>query len=255
MAFLSCKPTGLPLIGCTLGFGTLLSAQIIARVGYDYVLIDMEHNPLSAREAGLMAHVVISASAGRCKSIIRVPSHGVEWIKWALDCGSHGILVPMVTNRKEMEAIVQRAVYPPVGQRSFGPTMAAFADLDREATSAKYFRETSKDVAVIPMIESVEGLENAEAICSVEGVTAVFIGPVDLRLSMGLPGGDGDEEDFLQALQKVLKIGRALGKSVGTFASDGEGCRKRTAEGFDFIMVSFPFDILLDVADISSGPW
>lgn len=245
MAFLSCKPGALPAIGCTLGFGTLFSAQIIARIGYDYVLIDMEHNPLSAREAGLMVHIVTGASAGRCKSIIRVPSHGVEWIKWALDCGSHGILIPMVKNRQEMEAIVQAAVYPPLGQRSFGPAMAAFADLDVGATSAKYFKETSKDVAVIPMVESIEGLGHAEAICSVEGVTAVFVGPVDLRLSMGLNGGDGNEEAFLRALQKVLAIGQKLGKPVGTFASNGEECRKRTAEGFDFLMVICLLDIRL----------
>lgn len=237
MAFLAGKPNAVPLIGCTLGFGTLLSAQIIARVGYDYVLIDMEHNPLSAREAGLMVQVVTAASAGSCKSIIRIPSHGVEWIKWALDCGSHGILVPMVKNRDEMNAIVQSSRYPPMGQRSFGPTMAAFADMDRDATTAKYYKETSNDVAIIPMIESMEGLHNADAICSVEAVTAAFIGPVDLRLSMGLIGGDGDEEIFLQALKKVLEIGRALGKPVGTFASNGEVCRKRTAEGFDFILV------------------
>jgi 2-keto-3-deoxy-L-rhamnonate aldolase RhmA len=143
----------------------------------------------------------------------------------------------MVKNRQEMEAIVQSAVYPPVGQRSFGPTMATFADLDVGATSAKYYKETSKEVAVIPMIESIEGLQNTQTICSVDGVTAVFIGPVDLRLSMGLPGGDGDESTFLEALQKVLKICKKLGKPVGTFASDGDGCRKRTAEGFDFLMV------------------
>jgi len=65
----------------------------------------------------------------------------------------------------------------------------------------------------------------------------VFIGPVDLRLSMGLPGSDNNEEIFLQALQKVLTICRKLGKPVGTFASDSEGCQKRTAEGFDFLMV------------------
>lgn len=237
MAFLSGKSRELPVIGCTLGFGNLLSSQIMARVGYDYVLIDMEHNPLSAREAGLMAHVVISASREQCKSIIRVPSHSVEWIKWALDSGSHGILVPMVRTKKEMETIIENAVYPPVGQRSFGPTMAIFANMDVKATSASYFKETSKEVAVIPMIESVEGLENAEEICSVEGVTAVFIGPVDLRLSMGLFGGDGNEIGFLQALQKVLKICRRYGKPVGIFASDCETCRKRTAEGFDFLLV------------------
>jgi len=237
MSFLTCKPGSLPAIGCTLGFGTLLSAQIIARIGYDYVLIDMEHNPLSAREAGLMTHVVISASAGRCKSIIRVPSHGVEWIKWGLDCGSHGILVPMVKNKREMQAIIKSSVYPPLGERSFGPTMAVFADLDPAATNMKYFKETSKDVAIIPIIESVEGLENSEEIIGVEGVTAVFIGPLDLRLSMGLAAADGTEEVFLNALKKIREIAKKFRKPVGTWASDGEASRKRAAEGFDFLLV------------------
>lgn len=237
VSFLTNGPSSSPAIGCTLGFGTPLSAQLISRIGYDYVLIDMEHNPLSAREASLMTHVVVSASAGKCKPIIRVPSHGVEWIKWSLDCGAPGILVPMVQSQAEMEQIIQNAVYPPRGQRSFGPTMAPFADLDAASTTAKYLSQTSKNIAVIPMIESVQGLQNAESICSVEGVTAVFIGPVDLRFSMGLPGGEGDEGIYLEALQKVLNICKSLGRPVGTFAADEEMCRKRTAEGFDFLLV------------------
>ncbi|KAI9743686.1 MAG: hypothetical protein M1818_003002 [Claussenomyces sp. TS43310] len=236
-SFLSTRPGGIPAVGCTLGFGTPFSAQLMSRVGYDYVLVDMEHNPLSASQAGIMTHVVIAASAGKCQPIIRVPSHGVEWIKWALDTGVPGILVPMVASGAEMESIIQSAVYPPRGQRSFGPTLAAFADLDPAATAAKYRTETSKNVAVIPMIESAEGLKNAEAICSVDGVTAVFVGPVDLRFSMGLPGGDGSEDVYLDALQHVRGICRRLGKPVGIFAADAEACRKRTSEGFDFIML------------------
>src|ERR1700761_2964853 len=124
MTFLAlAKTNGTPLLGCTLGFGTPTSAQLLSRVGYHYLLIDMEHNPLSSREASLLTHAIVSASGGRCKPIIRVPSHGVEWIKWALDCGSSGILIPMVQSAQEMERIVQMAVYPPRGQRSFGPAM------------------------------------------------------------------------------------------------------------------------------------
>ena len=231
------KQGGGPALGCTLGFGTPFSAQLMARVGYDWALIDMEHNPLSAREAGLMTHVIVSASAGKCRPIIRVPSHGVEWIKWALDCGSHGILVPMVKSGAEAEELVQRAVYPPRGQRSFGPSVAVFADLDSAATAMKYRTQTSKTVALIPMIESVEGLDNAEAICSVDGVTAVFIGPVDLRFSMGLTGGDGNEEAYLAALKKIVTICKRLNKPVGTFAVGEEECRKRTEEGFNFLLV------------------
>lgn len=234
----SSKTGTAPKIGCTLGFGTPFSAQLIARVGYDYVLIDMEHNPLSAREAGILTHVVASASAGTCKPIVRVPSHGVEWIKWALDSGASGIMIPMVRSKTEMEEIIKSAVYPPNGQRSFGPAMAAFADLDTAATAGKYLIKTSKTIEIIPMIESTQGLSNAEAICSVSGVTSVFVGPVDLRMSMGLPGADGDENEYLDALQKLLRICKELGKPIGTFATDGETCRKRTAEGFDFLMVS-----------------
>ncbi|GAB7356250.1 hypothetical protein MBLNU459_g7064t1 [Dothideomycetes sp. NU459] len=234
--FLSSKDRPNPAIGCTLGFGTPFSAQLISRIGYDWVLIDMEHNPLTAGQASIMTHVVLSASAGKCRPIIRVPSHGVEWIKWALDCGAPGILVPMVKSSVDVEAIIQSAIYPPRGQRSFGPALAVFADLDPTATTSKYFTQTSKDIAIIPMIESAEGLKNAEAICSIDGVTAVFIGPVDLRSSLGLPGGDGDEDVYLAALKTVVTICKGLGKPVGTFAGTAEVFRKRTVEGFDFLL-------------------
>lgn len=227
-----------PLIGCTLGFGTTVSAQVIARAGYDWILVDMEHNPLSASQAGSLTHAVIAASASRCRPLIRVPSQDMAWTKWALDCGSHGIVVPMVQSREEAETVVRYAAYPPRGQRSFGPAMAAFADLDPTATVAKYYSETSKNVQIIPMIESSAGVGNAEAICSVEGVTAVFIGPVDLRMSMGLPGGEGEEVEYLDALRKIVSICKRLQKPVGIFAASEDACRRRTIEGFDFILVS-----------------
>lgn len=143
----------------------------------------------------------------------------------------------MVSSDEEMEALVQRAVYPPRGKRSFGPTMAPFADLDPTATSATYLTHTSQKTAVIPMIESVEGLKNVEKICSIDGVTAVFVGPLDLRFSMGLPGADGAEEDFLEALRRIVSVCKSLEKSVGIFAVNGKACQKRKLEGFDFILV------------------
>jgi len=231
------KPDGHPALGCTLGFGTPFSAQLLSRVGYDWVLIDMEHNPLTAREAGLMTHVVVAASGGRCQPIVRVPSHGVEWIKWALDSGAAGIVVPMVGSQAEMENIVLSAVYPPQGRRSFGPALASFADLDPAATTIKYLMHTCGTIALIPMIESIQGLNNVEEIASIDAVTSVFVGPVDLRMSMGLPGSDGSETVYLEALQRILETCRRLGKPVGIFATDGESCRRRTLEGFGFLLV------------------
>ncbi|KAG9665031.1 hypothetical protein KCU98_g1328, partial [Aureobasidium melanogenum] len=226
-----------PLVGCTLGFGAIFSAQLIARAGYDWVLVDMEHNPLSASQATSMTHAVIAASAGRCQPLVRVPSHAVEWTKWALDSGAYGLVVPMVNSAEEARRIVQNAAYPPLGQRSFGPARAPYAHVDPATTVLKYRDEISKDVQVIAMIESIEGLRNAEEIIAVEGITAVFVGPVDLRMSMGLKGGDGTEDEYLEALKKLVRISKAHNKPIGIFADGPDSCRSRAREGFDFLLV------------------
>lgn len=231
------KTDGSPTLGCTLGFGTPYSAQILSRIGYDFVLIDMEHNPLSAREAGVMTQAVVAASAGGCQAIIRVPSQGVEWIKWALDCGAAGIFVPMVESVAEMENVIQHATYPPRGRRSFGPALAVFTDQDPTATSESYLRITSPYISVIPMIESVVGLAHLEEICGMDGVTSVFVGPVDLRLSMGLPGGDGTESIYLDALRKVVATCKRFKKPAGIFATDAKSCGRRMSEGFTYLLV------------------
>lgn len=226
-----------PQVGCTLGFGAVFSAQLLARAGFDYLMIDMEHNPLSARDASSMVHAIAAASGGKCKPVVRVPSHGVEWIKWALDSGAAGIIVPMVTSAAQVEQIVQHGTYPPRGQRSFGPALAPFSGVDPTATVQRYLHETSKTISIIPMIESLEGYENAEAICSNDAISAVFIGPVDLRMSMGLAGGDGDEDRYLAILAHLVQLCHRASKPIGIFAAGMEACKKRANEGFDFLLV------------------
>ena len=105
-----------PQLGIFITFNTEFPAQILGSSGYDFVIIDMEHTPVSALEATHIVHAVGAASKGTCAPLVRVPSHGVEWIKWGLDSGAAGIVVPMVTSKEEAEAVVQKACYPPLGQ-------------------------------------------------------------------------------------------------------------------------------------------
>jgi 2-keto-3-deoxy-L-rhamnonate aldolase RhmA len=224
-------------MGGFLSLNTSYAAQVMARSGFDWLMIDMEHSPLSAHQANDMVHSTITASQGSCIPIIRVPSHGVEWIKWALDSGVSGIIIPMVNNKEEMDLIIKRACYPPLGQRSSGPFRTPFADLDERTTSfAKYRNEVAKDVAIMPMIESVEGVENAEEIMSTEGVHGVFIGPVDLRSSMGFSGADGSETQYRIAISKILEIGKRLGIPVGILGVEEE-LERQTKLGFDFFLL------------------
>jgi 2-keto-3-deoxy-L-rhamnonate aldolase RhmA len=227
-----------PLLGAFLSLSTPYVAQIMARSGFDWLLIDMEHSPLSAHTANDMAHSAITASQGSCVPVIRVPSHGVEWIKWALDSGCSAIIVPMVNNKEEMDLIIKRACYPPLGQRSSGPFRTPYADLEEMTNSfQQYVEEKAKGVAVLAMIESTEGVENAEAIMSTKGVAGVFIGPVDLRNSMGLKGSDGDEAVYLSALKKILDISKKLGIPVGILGSQDKLARQ-VEMGFSYFLLA-----------------
>jgi 4-hydroxy-2-oxoheptanedioate aldolase len=187
----------------------------------------------SPEQATNICHAVVTASMGQCLPVIRVPSHDVAWIKWALDSGAAGIVIPMVNTASEMRQIINRAVYPPVGARSFGPFNAPFANLNPASGFPEYYQKAkSGAVAILPIIESSEGVKNVEDILSVPGVTGVFIGPYDLRLSLGVPGGiDGPEPIFVDAVEKVVATAKKLGKVVGSMGVGEEVARKRANQG------------------------
>ncbi|KAE8331446.1 Pyruvate/Phosphoenolpyruvate kinase-like domain-containing protein [Aspergillus sergii] len=236
-----------PLLGALLALTDPTVAKLAARVGFDWVLIDAEHSPYSPAKVTELVHAIHGAADGSsCLPLIRVPSHGTEYIKWALDSGAAGIIVPMVQTAGEMEAIVQRALYPPRGQRSFGPYHAQFADSNTRSFLDYYDKAQRRDIAILPILESREAVQNAESILRVDGVTGAFIGPYDLRLSLGLPGGsDGEEPEFVNAVSAVCRLGRQLGKPIGSMGSNEALARKRAQEGIDFLLVSFDYSTIV----------
>lgn len=227
---------GRPFVGPAIWISNTFSVNLLGSLGFDYVFIDMEHAPVHQTAMTDTVHAIARSSHNKTLSIVRVPSHGVEYIKWALDSGANGIVVPMVQSRAETERVVQCARYPPDGQRSFGPFMAQWADMSPDSSVAKYFSTQAKDVAVIVQIESKQGLENAEEIMSTPGISGVFVGPADLRLSMGLPGMDGSEEVFVNALNKVLELGKKHNIAVGMLALSPQRLEELTEQGFHFFL-------------------
>ncbi|OGE54911.1 hypothetical protein PENARI_c005G04797 [Penicillium arizonense] len=221
-------------------------AKITARSGFQWVMIDAEHSPLTMAQVVDLVHTVSAASAGNCLPLIRIPSHSTEYIKWALDSGAAGIIIPMVQTPEEMEAIVQRARYPPHGTRSFGPYQAPFADPATQTFAQYYAKAKAGQIAILPILETCLAVQNAEAIMAIEGVTGAFIGPYDLRLSQGLPGGsDGEEAEFVNALAELCSVGKKLGKPVGSMGSTELTAKKRTEEGMQFLLVSFDYNALM----------
>src|ERR1700753_887291 len=153
MSFLRRSSGQEPPIGSYIAIESPYSAHLMGRAGFDWFLIDMEHSPFSAREMTAVVHAIAVGSQGKCASLVRIPSNGVEWTKWALDSGAAGIIVPMVQSKEEAQRIVQYSRYPPLGQRSFGPFNAPWTDLSPDSDVSKYFSSTSKGLAVVAMIE------------------------------------------------------------------------------------------------------
>jgi 2-keto-3-deoxy-L-rhamnonate aldolase RhmA len=236
-----------PILGTILSFPQTITAKLAARAGFQWLMIDMEHSPFTMEQATDLVHAVIASSQGTCLPLLRIPSHSTEWIKWGLDTGAAGIIVPMVHTAQEAEEIVDKALYPPRGSRSFGPYNAPFGSTDPSTSFADYYAKAqARGPAILPIIESREGVKNAEAIMAVDGVTGIFIGPYDLRLSFGLSGGsDGPEEEFVAAVEKIIGIGKRLGKPVGSMGTGEELSAKRTKQGMDFLLVSFDYNALV----------
>ncbi|KAF7190001.1 2-keto-3-deoxy-L-rhamnonate aldolase [Pseudocercospora fuligena] len=231
-----------PLFGTVLTIPSPVIAQLAGLIDADFAMIDMEHAPMTIDIVTHMVSAYVTASSGSKFPLIRIPSHGVEWVKWALDSGAAGIVIPMVNDAAEMRAIIDKAVYPPGGRRSFGPIYAPFAHPEGSASGMAGYMERARsgDIALLPMIESKEGLQNVEEILSMPEVSGTFIGPADLRLSLGLgPAVDGDEPEFLEALAKIRTSAKKHGKVVGTMGMGQETAKKRAEEGMDFLLSTF----------------
>ena len=141
---------GEAVLGAWLNLPSVPSARIMARLGFDWLVVDMEH---SAHNPALMADVVATiVDAGTSAPIVRVPANGVEWFKWALDAGAWGVVVPMVNTREEAQRAVEFAKYPPRGTRSIG---GAFGPYGFGITDwPEYARMANDETLVIVQIES-----------------------------------------------------------------------------------------------------
>ncbi|KAJ3549769.1 hypothetical protein NM208_g338 [Fusarium decemcellulare] len=234
-----------PVLGAALTIPSTTVAQIVAQE-CDFVLIDMEHSPLGPELMTQMVHAVVSSSRGSCFPVVRVPTAGVEWIKWALDSGAAGIIIPMINTKKQAEEVIEQALFPPRGKRSFGPSRAPWALPDgSQGGVGTYFRRAlSEEIAILPMIESAEGVKNVTDIVSISGVSGVFIGPMDLRMSLGLSGADGNEPVYKTSLDMILQAAKDHKKLVGTLGIGLETAKKRTQEGIDFLVVSTDAGVL-----------
>ncbi len=215
--------------------GTIISmpvphvTEIMADAGFDWVLIDMEHSSLSLGDV----HNLLNAAGDRLLTIVRVPGNDEIWIKRVLDLGCDGILVPMVNNREAAVSAVKNSLYPPAGRRSVGLSRA-----HRYGPGfAEYVSEANSRLKIMLQVEHIEAVKNIDEILSVEGLSAIFIGPYDLSASMGL-AGQVSHPDVADAIATVKAKCNSAGIPWGIFALTPEGLDGHIADGCTFALCS-----------------
>lgn len=231
---------GQPSVGTWLSLPCPEGARFLSQLGYDWLTVDTEHQPIDVRMA---AQMFAAVAAGGAVPLARVAWNTGEAIKRVLDCGAWGIVVPMVNTRAEAEAAVAAAKYPPAGVRSVGGSLHA-ASFGTEA--ATYYARANEEILVVVQAESVASVENAEAILSVPGIDAVFIGPNDLLASMGrAPAMETEEPEFVAALAHIRRTAARFGVASGIHVADAAAANRRLQEGFQFIAVASDLRFML----------
>ncbi len=205
-----------------------VTAEATARTGFDYVCVDTQHGVIDYQAAVPMIQAIL---LGGSSPVVRVPWNEPGIVGKMLDAGAHGIIVPMVNTTAEAEAAVRACRYAPDGARSFGPSLAGMRADGYQAWAAD-------NVAVIPMIETAEALSNVDDILAVDGVDAIYVGPADLSLSLGLPPGNNDDESlFTDALTTIAQSCARAGVVAGIH-STGTLTPRRVEAGFRMVTVT-----------------
>ncbi len=227
-----------PALGAWAGLPTAVSCEIMSQAGFDYVCIDMQHGLADYSDALAMLAAI---DLGTATPVVRVPWNEQGIIGRVLDAGAMGIIIPMVNSREEAEAAVRSCRYAPEGSRSFGPTRVALRD------GPGYFAGANQAVKCIPMVETVAALENLDDIVSTPGVDAVYVGPADLSVSLGLPPGNNDgETSFDDALAAIVAACQTHGVVPGIHSTPTL-TPTRVAQGFRLVTVT------ADNAALTSG--
>jgi 4-hydroxy-2-oxoheptanedioate aldolase len=234
---------GQPSFGTWLSLGNLHATRVLARSGFDWLTLDIEHAAFDWSQAAMIFAAV--ADAG-CVPLARVPEGDHYCIKRVLDAGAWGIVVPMVDTVQQAKTAIAAAKYPPLGNRSVGGGMHA---LNFSATAGDYYERANDEILVVLQTESPTGVKNAEAIYSLPGCDAIFIGPNDLSFNMRTSdGGKPTDEEHEALIQEVIKVGKTVGTPTGIHAMSPESALERAEQGMQFIAVASDLKMLNESA-------
>lgn len=212
-----------------LGIPSSFSAEVMSHQGWDSLTVDCQHGIVDYQMAVSMLQAI---STTETVPLVRVPWREPGIIMKMLDAGAYGVICPMVNTVDQAEEFVSFASYPPRGQRSFGPIRALIYG------GADYPKHANDTVLKMAMIETKQALDNVEAICAVDGLDGIYIGPADLANSLGVaPGFDPSDKTVLDAIATILAAAKRAGIYAGIHCGMPVFAKQMLADGFNYVTI------------------
>ena len=206
------------------------SAEVMARQGWDSLTIDLQHGVVDYQKMVTMLQAISTTDT---VPVVRVPWLEPGILMKSLDAGAQAVICPMVNTREDAQKLVAWTSYAPRGTRSFGPVRAAMV------MGADYPSAANDHIVRFAMIETAQALDNLDAILSVEGLDAIYIGPSDLSLSLGCkPQFDDVDPPAAQAIAHIIERAKAHGIVAGIHNGLPRVAQARIAMGYRFVTLS-----------------
>jgi 4-hydroxy-2-oxoheptanedioate aldolase len=207
-----------------------LTAEVMARQGFDALCVDMQHGTTSMSDVLPMLQAVSQTDT---VPVVRVPWNDPATIMKALDLGAYGIIVPLINTAEDAATAVAACRYPPVGMRSSGPVRAMHYG------GSDYVAQANDEIVLMAMVETKEGLANLDAICATPGLDLVYIGPADLSFALGqTPGADKTDPEHLAACDRIRDAAHRHGIKAAMHCASASFAAGAVKRGFDLVMLT-----------------
>jgi len=233
---------GKNVFGPFMKFTDPAAVEIVGFAGFDFVIIDAEHGPISMQNA---QNMIRAAEIANITPVIRVANNDEALILRALDIGAQGIEIPQINSKLQAIKAVRSVKYAPQGER--GVCRYVRAANYSSINKFKYFKSANKETMIIAHIEGVEGINNLGEILSVPDIDVIFVGPYDLSQSLGIPG-EVNNPLVTEKMKEVVLRCRENKVAVGTFADDVETAKSWVSLGVQYMAFSVDVGILYEAS-------
>lgn len=221
---------GKPVTLGWLSIGHPFTAEVMARLGFDALCVDLQHGTTETNNVLPMLQAI---SQTDCSPVVRVNTNSSGEIMRALDLGAYTIIVPLINTAEDAARAVAACRYPPLGSRSSGPIRAI------QYGGSDYQAHANDEILVFGMIETKEGLANLESICATPGLDAIYIGPADLSLALGLaPRADNPDPLHMATCDKIRDTAHRHGKKAVMHCAGAPFAIGAIKRGFDMVMLT-----------------